>query len=247
MTKFRYQSLLALLCLIFVNVVAFSQQKPSESTYLLWKADQQKLQGNKLNPGHLGVGLSVSKYKDIGVQVEFSVFTEATSISVPNLQFSVQPLGTTTDAGGKVELIDIGTLSSITFRGSGKLSRKENGLLAQPELISRVPSETKAVRVTISGDGNGQISVIMPLTDSIASAVLAKNLICEKSSESACSWWTGNCPGQCQGMLCAACDNDSPTLNCASCQMGCSGSGQGSNCTPTTDPPLGCPATRKDQ
>lgn len=248
--KSMFRPLWAFLFVIVVggSFVAVAQQKPSEAAYLQWKAERQKKQVS-LQGGHIGVGLSVSRYQNIGVQVEFSVFSEASEITAPDLQFRAQPLAYIKNDNGKNDLVDVGSPTTLTFKGSSNFTRNEIGLIAQPEMIGRVPSETKAVRVTISvpGEGNSQISVIMPLADSTFTSVVSKNAACNRTdgSSSACSWWQGSCPGQCvPATMCVACNNDSPTLNCVSCSMGCSGSGPGSNCTPDVEAPDGCPAVR---
>lgn len=189
-----------LIGLLGCHITYSQEQKPSEIAYSEWKAKNHTNAAPKMQEPHIGIGLAVSKYMDVGMKADFSVFTGATEVFVPGLSFTAQPMGYLDSSNGKADLVDIGSSTVVNFKGSSNLVRNESGLIAQPELIGRVPTGTIAVRVTVSGFGNSdqQFSIVVPLNEKPYTAVLVNRSECTTSSNlTTCQWWTGNCPGQC--------------------------------------------------
>lgn len=188
---FSTRSIMSFLLLVLLGChIAYSQdQKPSETAYNEWKTKNHNNPSLKTHESHIGIGLAVSKYLDIGMKADFSVFSGTNQVFVPKLSFTAQPMGFAESPQGKEDLVDIGSATVIHFKGSANLVRNEAGLIAQPELIGRVPTGTKAVRITVSGFGNSdqQFSIVVPLNEKPFTAVLVNRSECSVSSNlSAC-------------------------------------------------------------
>ena len=239
---------------LFVAFSILSQQgvaqdvRPSEVAYRQWLERRATAGKADLSDSHLGIGFSVVRYKQVGVLVDLSLAAGQDLSELPALVFSVQPLSVEKPQDGKPILTEVGNSSSIASPKQLLSTKSSLGIFSQPELIARVPSTASAVRIDVSGfDSTGKsFSVYLPIRDTPMTAVLAKAAKCSNTNNlNDCQWFTGSCgPGgmDCpQGMLCVSCNNNSPSLNCVACTMGC-GSGQsGSNCTPDVEAPQGCP------
>ncbi len=239
------KTLSVVLPIIFgISTFCFGQYTSvSENAYHAWK-DRQNLLGSVIPKDHLGIGFAASKYQEIGISVDISVFAGTDLYQLPKLEFVVQPLQVTKELNGKISVEDVGDPATIKSSHI-TISPTESSAVTQQEIIIRSPKNATAVRIVIKGFGNiGQeFSVVLPIEQKPSTAVLAKSFRCNSSNLSECQWFTGTCESSCPGMMCVACNNGSPSLNCVNCTMGCGGGGTGSNCTPTVERPEGCPQT----
>ncbi len=194
---------------LFVAFSVLSQQgvaqdvRTSEFAYRQW-LERRALAGKAdLSDGHLGIGFSVVRYKQVGVLVDLSLAAGKDLSELPALVFSVQPLSVEKPLNGKPILTEVGNSSSISSPKQVMPSKNAFGIFSQPELIARVPMTASAVRIDVSGfDSTGKLfSVYLPIRDTPMTAVLAKATKCSNTSNlNDCQWFAGSCePG---GMDC---------------------------------------------
>lgn len=161
---------------------------------------------------------------------------------LPSLTFTAQPLYIEQSFGGNKKLVDVGNMSSITFPKM-LLNNSLSEIIARPQIMAIIPAYADAVRVSVEGYGgqNKRFSAVLLLRDIPSSAVLAMAEGCnQQSNSSECYWFSGTCMETLCPKMCVSCNDLSPSLNCATCSMGCGGGGEGSNCTPSEQPPGAC-------
>jgi len=229
-------------CLSAVDSLA-QDPKSSERAAINFIEKRQKDTGNGIDANQLIVGFGVSRYQTIGVSLDLSIFVGESLVSLPPLEFVAQPLASKTDDKGNSSLVEVGSRATIKSPRSESLARNASGSVANREIITRIPENASAVRILVKGlsSTDQEFSVVLPIRDVPSTAVIARSLACSQNNLIDCQWFTGSCDGLCQGTLCVACNNASPSLNCVTCTMGCGGGGSGSNCTPSSPAPQGCP------
>lgn len=203
------KSAVSFIVAMFAAMSVMSQQstaqeiKPSEAAYKQWLERRAVAGKVEISDGHLGIGFSVVRYKQVGVLVDLSLAAGQDLPELPALIFSVQPLSVERPLNGRTILTEVGNKSTISSPKQIMPLRNAIGIFSQPELIARVPVTASAVRIDVAGfDTTGKLfSVYLPIRDTPMTAVLAKAIRCSNTNNlNDCQWFTGSCePG---GMDC---------------------------------------------
>lgn len=245
MRSFFTRHMLALtLLLCFSTQVRSQGESNAYKAYSKWKQEALSKESPIGGSNHVALAFAASRYGAKGVTVEISVAVGSTTASLEAIDFVVQPVAASL-VGGRSVLTEVGNPTTLKSPRIVTLVVPDTGVVASPQIIARIPSESNAVKIDVIGFGDSTKSVVLPLRDTVATAVLATSKSCNANNLLECKWFTGSCgPGgeDCGGrLLCAACNNGSPNLNCVSCTMGGVGGGE---CTPTTEAPEGCSFNR---
>lgn len=192
---------------------------------------------------YIVAAVSVEKYLNTSLRLNFSVAVgPGVKLSGP-LMFDVEPVATQTVEKGMI-LKHVGQSARLKTEPPEREQGDVEELTLNPQIIVPFSAEADAVRIRITGlatEPDKAYTLIIPIADGIRSAALG-GIIEEcnglEGGGGPCQWYTSYCETGCP-VLCVGCSNQNPTLNCASCSMSCVG---GQTCTPNGPRPLDCPS-----
>lgn len=179
--------------------------------------------GNSLQPDQKRLGFSLVAADGVAT-LDISVAVGSNIGSIGRLQFKVQPVRQKQKDG---DLVDVGNPVALNLPAQLSVISK-NGIVAEPKITFRASNEATIVRIVVreSEDSEEVVSLLLPIRQTVASAVLIQGYKCKQVGssfdEGHCTWFTGTCGSDCGGqMFCVGCNNGSPNLNCAACSMDC--------------------------
>ncbi|MCW5960171.1 MAG: hypothetical protein KIS76_08405 [Pyrinomonadaceae bacterium] len=234
---------ISLLMLQLLSNSVYSQESAAEKSVAAWSS-KLKTSSKAVDASYFAIGLSVQKPDDRSIQIDAAIAASAQINELKPMEFIVQPLQDAAESKSESDFTEIGSPSKISLPNLRRNSSSYSEIIASPQTVIRFVPNVRAVRISVrfvSDPSEAAYSVILPVESDPRSAVIGK--ILENCSENFgdCSWFTGSCGEggtECQGRtLCAACSNNSPHLNCASCTMGCA---NGGTCNPDGPAPIGC-------
>jgi hypothetical protein len=233
---------LVLLCLSILVNQSLSAQSASAAVQAVnaWRAGAiRKLNGQSLDT-YNAVGVSVGKLANGDLKVVFVVSVSQDIAKLGSLTFSAQPVQVMPSSGGTI--LKLVNEPSKIKTGGWERENISDEIAASPELTMSADAEANAVKLTVYGLGTDSLkpyTFILPIGPDPRSAALGSvgfTFQTAKLVEGKCIWYLGYCQFGCD-VMCIGCSDNSPTLNCVTCSMGCA---NGQPCTPTTPKPVEC-------
>lgn len=213
----------------------FAQGVPASNAFREWKAKAvAKAQGAEIS--YQAIAVTTTRASDGQIRVQMAFGTSLDRTSLGTLTIVAQPLSVKDG-----EVVKVGNEAKLRAGSIQRNPESSDEILFKPSMVLPNGDVANAVRIRITGLGadSGQASTLVVAVDDIPrTSVLGQvNVLSENNalSEEACIWWVGYCDSC---ILCVGCSNNSPSLNCVECTMGCSGE---PTCTPAGPKPFDCP------